>query len=89
VRGTPRAANSTGREPVTPTRIADRNREESTMAHDHSFDCRQCGAHLDSQDELNRHIRENHSAQSKSGSSQQGSNPSNPSNRRPDDSSRL
>jgi hypothetical protein len=61
------------------------------MAHDHSFDCRQCGAHLDSQDELNRHIRENHSAQTKSGSSQQqsGSNPQNPSSRRPDDSSRL
>jgi hypothetical protein len=58
------------------------------MAHDHSFDCRQCGAHLDSQDELNRHIRENHSAQAKpSGSSQQSS--SNQSSRRPDDSSRL
>ncbi len=29
--------------------------------HDHRFDCRQCGAHFDSQDELNRHNRENHS----------------------------
>jgi len=61
------------------------------MAHDHSYDCRQCGAHLDSQDELNRHIRENHSAQTKSsgssGSSQASS--SDPSSRRPDDSSRL
>jgi hypothetical protein len=59
------------------------------MAHDHTYDCRQCGAHLDNQEELNRHIRENHSAQAQqSGSSQQSS--SNPSStRRPDDSSRL
>jgi len=60
------------------------------MAHDHSFDCRQCGAHLDSQEELNRHIRENHSAQAgqqSRGSSQ--SQSSNPSSRRPDDSGRL
>jgi hypothetical protein len=63
------------------------------MAHDHSFDCRQCGAHLDSQEELNRHIRENHSAQagqqSRQSSQSQSSNPSNPSSRRPDDSGRL
>jgi hypothetical protein len=57
------------------------------MAHDHSFDCRQCGAHLDSQEELNRHIRENHSAQADSSRSQQQNQ--NPSSRRPDDSSRL
>ena len=59
------------------------------MAHDHSYDCRQCGAHLDSQEELNRHIRENHSAQAgqSPGSSQPSS--SNPSSRRPDDSGRL
>jgi hypothetical protein len=58
------------------------------MAHDHSFDCRQCGAHLDSQDELNRHMKDKHSAQAQSsGSSQQSS--SNQSPRRPDDSSRL
>ena len=33
------------------------------MAHDHTFDCRQCGAHLDSQEELNQHIRDRHSQQ--------------------------
>ena len=35
------------------------------MAHDHSFDCRQCGAHLDSQQELNEHNRNEHSIQGK------------------------
>ncbi|MGH7617231.1 MAG: hypothetical protein ACREPM_08395 [Gemmatimonadaceae bacterium] len=57
------------------------------MAHDHTFDCRQCGAHLDSQEELNRHIRETHSAQAQSSGSSQSS--SNPSSKRPDDSTRL
>jgi hypothetical protein len=33
------------------------------MPHDHTYDCRQCGAHLDSQQELNKHNRECHSAQ--------------------------
>jgi hypothetical protein len=51
----------------------DHNRRR-TMAHDHSFDCRQCGAHLDSQEELNRHMREKHSAQGQSSNqSSQGS----------------
>lgn len=39
------------------------------MAHDHTFDCRICGAHLDSQEALNKHNREKHSAQTKSGGS--------------------
>jgi hypothetical protein len=31
------------------------------MAHTHEFDCTQCGAHLDSQQQLDQHIREQHS----------------------------
>lgn len=49
------------------------------MAHDHTFDCRICGAHLDSQQELNKHNRECHTAQAESSnpsSSQQGSSSS-------------
>jgi hypothetical protein len=57
------------------------------MAHDHTYDCRQCGAHLDSQEELNRHIRENHSAQAQPGDPAQ-RNPNQP-RRNNDDSSRL
>jgi hypothetical protein len=30
------------------------------MPHTHEFDCRVCGAHLDSKDELARHTREQH-----------------------------
>jgi hypothetical protein len=30
------------------------------MEHTHEFDCVVCGAHLDSQDALHRHDRENH-----------------------------
>ncbi len=59
------------------------------MAHDHSYDCRQCGAHLDSQEELNRHIRENHSAQAGQSPGSSQSQSSNPSARRPDDTNRL
>jgi hypothetical protein len=33
------------------------------MEHDHTYDCRLCGAHLDSQQELNKHNRECHTAQ--------------------------
>jgi hypothetical protein len=36
------------------------------MAHTHEFDCRQCGAHLDSREELDRHNREEHTAQASS-----------------------
>ena len=40
------------------------------MAHDHTYDCPQCGAHLDSQRELDDHTRKQHNegAQSASGS---------------------
>lgn len=38
------------------------------MAHTHEFDCKLCGAHLDSKQELDRHNREHHS-QNASGSS--------------------
>lgn len=31
------------------------------MAHTHEFDCRVCGAHLDSRKELDEHTREKHS----------------------------
>jgi hypothetical protein len=31
------------------------------MAHTHEFDCKICGEHLDSQQELNEHNREEHS----------------------------
>lgn len=30
------------------------------MAHTHEFDCKACGAHLDSREELDRHTRERH-----------------------------
>jgi hypothetical protein len=33
------------------------------MEHDHTYDCRLCGAHLDSQQDLNKHNRECHTAQ--------------------------
>ena len=44
------------------------------MAHTHEFDCKLCGAHLDTRQELDRHTREKHqdaaqSAQSRSDSS--------------------
>ena len=42
--------------------------EDWIMAHDHTFDCKQCGAHLDSQEELNKHIRDRHTAQAQSAS---------------------
>ncbi len=40
------------------------------MAHTHEFDCKQCGAHLDSREELDRHNREKHRDQDSSSSSQ-------------------
>jgi hypothetical protein len=30
------------------------------MAHNHEFDCKVCGAHLDSRQDLDDHNRENH-----------------------------
>jgi len=44
------------------------------MAHTHEFDCRVCGAHLDSQRELDEHTKKTHTAQASSASS--ASNPS-------------
>jgi len=32
------------------------------MTHSHEFDCRQCGAHFDSQDELAKHTNAKHTA---------------------------
>lgn len=30
------------------------------MAHTHEFDCKVCGAHLDSRQELDKHNKDNH-----------------------------
>lgn len=38
------------------------------MAHTHEFDCKACGAHLDSREELDRHNRDHHPSQQASGS---------------------
>jgi len=43
------------------------------MAHTHEFDCKQCGAHLDSREELAEHTRQKHSAQTEPGSVQRDS----------------
>lgn len=42
------------------------------MAHTHEFDCKVCGAHLDSRQELDKHNRDNHSSK-QSGQSNFGS----------------
>ena len=52
------------------------------MAHTHEFDCKQCGAHLDSRQELDQHVRDKHTAQSAGGadatrSASSGQNPGN------------
>lgn len=39
------------------------------MAHTHEFDCRICGAHLDSKQELDQHNQKQHTAQASGGSS--------------------
>jgi hypothetical protein len=57
------------------------------MAHTHEFDCRVCGAHLDSNKELEDHNRKNHPEQLRanptggSSGSKSGSAPPNTSNR--------
>ena len=43
------------------------------MAHTHEFDCRVCGAHLDSRQELDQHNRDKHTASAQSGQSNVGS----------------
>jgi hypothetical protein len=37
------------------------------MAHTHEFDCKTCGAHLDSREELERHSRANHGSSMQAG----------------------
>lgn len=39
------------------------------MAHTHEFDCKVCGAHLDSREDLDKHNREKHTNQAQSGQS--------------------
>ena len=39
------------------------------MAHTHEFDCKICGAHLDSRQDLDKHNREKHANQAQSGQS--------------------
>ena len=39
------------------------------MPHTHEFDCKACGAHLDSREELDRHNREKHTSGAQSGQS--------------------
>ena len=43
------------------------------MAHTHEFDCKVCGAHLDSRQELDKHNRDSHSSNAQSGQSNFGS----------------
>ena len=43
------------------------------MAHTHEFDCKVCGAHLDSRQDLDQHNREKHSASAQGGQSNAGS----------------
>ncbi len=38
------------------------------MAHTHEFDCKVCGAHLDSRQDLDQHTRKNHPGQQATGS---------------------
>lgn len=67
------------------------------MAHTHEFDCKACGVHLDSREELDRHNREHHPTQQASGSnfsggstsSRSGSDSIANSGKRPDANTRL
>ena len=43
------------------------------MAHTHEFDCRICGAHLDSQQELDKHKRAKHTVQASASDSSESS----------------
>ena len=43
--------------------------QEHFMAHTHEFDCKICGEHLDSRQDLDKHNREKHSNQAQSGQS--------------------
>jgi hypothetical protein len=44
------------------------------MAHTHEFDCPICGAHIDSQKELDEHNRKKHTAQASEPSSNPNAN---------------
>jgi hypothetical protein len=48
------------------------------MAHTHEFDCKVCGAHLDSSEELAQHTKKQHSQTASSSSSTSNQNPSRP-----------
>ena len=39
------------------------------MAHTHEFDCKVCGAHLDTRQDLDQHNREKHPNQTRTGQS--------------------
>jgi hypothetical protein len=43
------------------------------MAHTHEFDCKICGAHIDSREELDRHNRANHPESIQAGQPNRGS----------------
>jgi hypothetical protein len=48
------------------------------MAHTHEFDCKVCGVHLDSREDLDQHNREKHSGSEQSAQSRSGSSPNQP-----------
>ncbi|MFL5612541.1 MAG: hypothetical protein ACJ796_02640 [Gemmatimonadaceae bacterium] len=49
------------------------------MAHTHEFDCKACGMHLESREELDRHNREKHAGATQSGQSNVGASSRSPS----------
>ena len=52
------------------------------MAHTHEFDCKVCGAHLDSRQELDQHTRDKHQSEAKSGQSKMDSSSRSPNSSR-------
>lgn len=55
------------------------------MAHTHEFDCKVCGAHLDSRQELDKHTREKHQDKAQSGQSRMDSSSRSPNSPRGQD----
>ena len=53
------------------------------MEHTHEFDCKVCGKHLDSRQELDKHNRENHASNAQSGQSGMSSSGGSSSSRSP------
>jgi len=43
------------------------------MAHDHGYDCQQCGEHFDTREQLDRQNRQEHTQTRQAGSSNMGS----------------